>query len=95
MQSQAQESEFASLGIQPDASSCWTAALRSRPYLSHNKGVTRFEGHKLVEVEQDVEEGPGQVAVAFQVPQREDALTGRLQHVVHLAQHVLKQHRLL
>lgn len=43
------------------------------PHLARNKGVARFVRHELGQVEQDVEEGAGQLAGALEVVQREEA----------------------
>ena len=64
-------------------------------HLAHEERVPRLEGDEFVEVEQDIEQGARQPAIAFQVPQCKAALGARLDHVMHLAEHVLEQHRLL
>lgn len=69
--------------------------IRNDTCLSHKERIPRFKGHKLVEVEQNVEESARQRLGAFEVCQSENALLFRLYHVMHLAEDILKQHRLV
>ena len=67
----------------------------SGTHLTSQKRVPSLKCYELVKVEQHVEECPSQRLVSLQVCKGEAALLCRLDHVMHLAQNVLKQDRLL
>ena len=64
-------------------------------YLSHKERIPCLKGNELIEVEEDVEQCARKWFGTFQVCQCEDALLFGLYHVMHLAQDILKQHRLM
>ena len=64
-------------------------------HLASQKRVPGLKGNELVKVEQHIEEGACQLLVPSQVCKGEAALLGRLYHVMHLAQYILKQDGLL
>ena len=64
-------------------------------HLAHNKGVASLKCNELLQVEEDIEESTRQTLCTLQVLQCEHALLRWLDHVVHLAKHVLKKNGLL
>lgn len=48
-----------------------------------------------MKIEQHVEQGACQLLVSFEISQSKASLLGRLYHVMHLTEYILKQHWLL
>ena len=61
-----------------------------RCYLTRQEGISRLKRYELMEIEQHVEQCACQGLVPLQISRREAALLGRLDHVMHLTQHILK-----